>query len=150
MAFGNAHLLRMGRVEGHWHANTTCQEGKVSASAPTPATGRSCPHHRSKIPMWIRNLMRPRNPVVMPSPMGLGSQCGEGPHRGSTPLEGSVALGLPARTTRSGPDLEGVQVTDTSLRMVTGRPNIDGGVSDEDQHCQRCQRHLTPQTMQGI
>ena len=75
-----------------------------------------------------------QEPSGQPSPMGLGSRCGEGPHRGSTPLEGVWPW-----DSRQGPhgvvfDLEGVQVTDTSLTMVTGRPNIDGGVSDEDQH----------------
>uniref|UniRef100_A0A1X7TDZ2 Uncharacterized protein n=3 Tax=Amphimedon queenslandica TaxID=400682 RepID=A0A1X7TDZ2_AMPQE len=83
MASGNAHLHRMARAEGH-------RRGQGIALCSYPSHGMLMPSFQDQNPDVDWELDVAKEPSGYALPMGMRSQCGDGPHRVSTPLEESA------------------------------------------------------------
>uniref|UniRef100_A0A1X7UFJ5 Uncharacterized protein n=1 Tax=Amphimedon queenslandica TaxID=400682 RepID=A0A1X7UFJ5_AMPQE len=78
MASGNAHLHRMARAEGH-------RRGQGIALCPYPSHGMLMPLFQDQNPDVDRELDVAQEPSGYALPMGMRSQCGDGPQSFHTP-----------------------------------------------------------------
>uniref|UniRef100_A0A1X7STJ9 Uncharacterized protein n=1 Tax=Amphimedon queenslandica TaxID=400682 RepID=A0A1X7STJ9_AMPQE len=70
----------MARAEGH-------RQGQGIALCPYPSHGMLMPDQNPDVDWELDVAQEPSGYAL---PMGMRSQCGDGPHRVSTPLEGSA------------------------------------------------------------